>query len=227
MALLTEPTLSRLLKEARIFLNQQQEENSFWRNDELTLYINDGIRQYFLALNEAGEGQFDTKTTLDLVANQEEVPLPDDCFEVRSVFKVKNNYNEMLRYQNNVSRSYDTSTNNSAQDYTPYYYFRGNNIVLRPIPGFNETGGLVLEYTQFPETLITGGDILTSGISPIFKELVVAYCVYKAKLKESSVRGGETYVPIQAHLADLYKNFKLAISARSKYPQFVLPHDPY
>lgn len=227
MALLTEPTLKRLLLEARIFLNQRDAANSFWKDDELTQYINDGIRQYFLTLNENAEGQFDTSTSLDLVNGQELVALPDDCFEVRSLYKVKSNYNEMLHFKNNVSQSYDTQVNSTGENYSPYYYFRGNSIVLRPIPGFNETGGLLLEYTQFPETLINGADAMTSGISPIFKELVVMYCVYKAKLKESSVMGGNTFQAAQIHLADLYKNFKTAVSSRSKYPQYINPFDPY
>lgn len=226
MAQLSAPTLSRLILEARIFLNQRQEANSFWKDDELTIYANDAIRQYFLVLNENAEGNFDTKVALDLVAGEEEVDLPTDCFEVRSVFKVKNNFNQILTYMNNVTQSYETSTGNSAQDYSPYYYFRENKLVLRPIPGFSETGGLVVEYTKFPETLITGGDAMTASISPIFKELVVKYMVYQAKLKESSVRGGDTYLAVERHLADLYKNFKAAVAGRSKYPQYTIPFDP-
>lgn len=227
MATLTEPTLKRILTEVRIFLNQRDPNNSFWADDELTSYVNDAIKQYFLIINENAEGQYDVSTTLDIVANQETVALPADCFEVRALYKVKTNYNEILRYVNNVTQSYETGVGTESTDYSPYYYFRGDSLVLRPIPGFSETGGLLLEYTAFPETLINGQDTMNSGISPLFKELVVNYCIYKAKLKESSVIGGDTYAPIQQHLADLVKAFKIAISSRSKYPQFVVPFDPY
>jgi hypothetical protein len=226
MATLSPDTLNQLLTQARLFLNQPKSDNSFWSDPELTGYINDGIRQYFLIIAENGEGQFDAKISLDLVQNVETVALPTDCFEVRSLYRVRNGSNDILRYNNNISKGYSTQGGNSGDSYLPYYFFRGNDIVLRPIPGFAETGGLILEYTAFPETLITGLDTMTNKISPIFKELVVKYCVYQAKLKESSVMGGDTYRPVEAHLADLFRMFKETVGGRSKFPQFISPFNP-
>lgn len=234
MALLLSPTLSRLILEARIFLNQPQEANSFWKDNELTIYANDAIRKYFCIINENTEGQFDTSVYLDIVANQEVVPLPDDCFEVRAVYKVQPNFNVMLKYRNNLTESYVTNPTdaNSGDQYAPYYYFREAGLVLRPIPTFNEvggptTGGLLLEYTHVPDTLIVGGDTLTSSISPVFKELVVKYMCYQAKLKESSVLGGNTYEPVASQLMELERQFKESVGGRSKYPQYVVPYSPY
>lgn len=226
MALLQQPTLARLLKETRIFLGQLKEDNSFWKDDELTLYINDGLRHYFTVIAEGGDGQFDTSTTLALVANQETVPLPTDCYEVRALYIVQTDRNAILRYDNNITDSYTTLNNSGGNNYQPTYYFRGEDLVLRPMPNFSNPAALVLEYTKFPETLITGGDVLTKGISPIFKELVVKYAVYQAKLRESSVRGGDTYLPVQKHLSDLFQNFKNIANARTKYPQFIKPFNP-
>jgi hypothetical protein len=226
MALLQPPTLSRLIKEARIFLNQKEEKNSFWKDDELSIYANDAIRQYFLILSENAEGQFDEKVSLDLVAGQETIALPTDCFEVRAIFRVQNEVNQILQYKNNLTESYDTSVQSGGDTYVPYYYFRGESIVLRPVPGTNEVGGLVLEYTKFPETLITGLDAMTSNISTIFKELVVMYMVYKAKLKESSVQGGDTYRASEGHLSSLFTQFKNTVGGRSKFPQYILPFNP-
>lgn len=179
-----------------------------------------------MVVAENGEGQFDTKTTLNLVNGQEEVALPTDFYEARAVYRVCNGYNQIMSYNNNLTSGYDTSNGASGDSYVPDYYFRENNLVLRPAPGFNETGGLVLEYTAFPETLIIGGDVMVSGISPIFKELVVKYICYQAKLKESSVRGGDTYLPVERHLAVLFEQFKRSVDNRSKYPQAIVPFDP-
>lgn len=132
----------------------------------------------------------------------------------------------MCRYVNNLTDGYLTSDSNSANNYAPYYYFRGASLVLRPIPQFSQTAGLLLEYTQFPQSLITGGDAMTSGISPIFKELVVKYMCYQAKLKEASVIGGDSHRAIEAHLAGLVSQFKQNVGGRSKYPQFVIPFEP-
>jgi hypothetical protein len=172
------------------------------------------------------EGQFDSRTTLDLVSGVETIALPADCFEVRALYRVQTQGNQILAYRNNITSGYDTTQSSGSDLYNPYYFFRGNSLVLRPIPGFSQTGGLVLEYTHFPETLITGLDSLTSGLSPVFKELVVAYCCYKAKLKESSVMGAATYTAIESHLANLYKVFKETVSNRSKYPQYIVSFTP-
>lgn len=226
MATLSPPTLARLIKEARITLNQRDPNNSFWADDELTMYINDAIRQYFVVLNDVAEGQFDVKVALDLVSGQEVVTLPTDLFEIRAVYHVTNGCNQILKYYNNVSGSYSTGDNSSSEVYTPYYFLRGNDLVLRPAPNFSQVGALSLEYTAMPDTLITGLDTLTSKISPVFKELVVKYCVYQAKIKESSVLGGNTYQAVETHLADLFKIFKETVGGRSKYPQFVVPFNP-
>lgn len=226
MASLSSPTLERLLKEVRITLNQPSKNNSFWTDEELTMYLNDAIRVYFLEVNERSEGQFDTKVSLDLVADTETVSLPTDCFEVKALYRVFNDENKVLNYKPNIIESYGTTTSTGDSYYEPYYYFRGNDIVLRPIPGFSETGGLVLEYTQFPEVLILGSDVMPSKVSPVFKELIIMYAVYKAKIKESMVNGANTYSAAESHLADLYKTFKEDVGGRSKFPQFMRPFNP-
>lgn len=227
MATLSQPTLDRLILEARIFLNQPDSTNSFWSDQELTIYANDAIRQYFLTLTKYAEGQFDpTPVQLNLVAGVETVAMPSDFFQVRAIYRVTNNGNQVMHYNNNLTEGYYSSTGAQGDAYVPSYYFRGNSIVLRPIPTANETAGLLLEYTAFPDTIITGQDAMTSGISPIFKELVVKYMCYQAKLKESSVMGGNTYAAVERHLADLYNIFKETVGGRSKYPQFTVPFNP-
>ncbi len=226
MALLAAPSLQRLLREARIFLNQLDPTSSFWSDEELGNYANDAVAQYFQVVNNEAEGQFDTTANLDVVSGVETVALPSDFFEIRSLYAVQGNQNVMLPYRNNLTEGYGTTGTNNAQSYAPDYYFRGSSLVLRPIPQFSQAGFLLMEYTQFPQTMITGGDTLTSGISPTFKELVVKYMCYQAKLKESSVLGGDTYLPIEKHLGSLFSQFKQNVGGRSKYPQFIKPFEP-
>lgn len=226
MATITAPTLSRLIREARIFLSQLDPNSSTWSDEELGNYANDAIAQYFAIVNDEAEGQFDTTSSLDIVANTDTVTLPTDFFEIRSLYMVQSTQNVMLSYNNNLTDGYQTTGANSQDSYAPYYYFRGQSLVLRPIPAFSQTGGLLLEYTRFPQSLIVGGDALTSGISPMFKELVVKYMVYQCKLKESSVMGGDTYLPIEKHLGSLVSQFRQNVGGRSKYPQFVKPFSP-
>lgn len=181
----------------------------------------------FLTVNEISEGQFDKKTSLDITNTVETVPLPTDCFAIRALYKVQGSINRRLEYRQNILEDYgnDSSTNGAA-NYEPYYYLRGNSLVLRPIPGFTEVGGLVIEYTAFPNVLVYGGDTLDAGISPLFKELVVMYVVAKAKLKDDLSSGGSSRLPAESHLSDLYTNFKHQLSERSKAPQYITAYEP-
>lgn len=225
MATLSSPTLQRLIRDARLLLNQPRAENSRWSDTELGEYINDAVKLYFLHINEMAEGQFDKVIDLDLTANTETVNLPADCFSIKVLYRKQNTVFQPLAYRNNFIESYDSQTA-SGNTYEPSYYLRGEKLVLRPIPGANETAGLKLEYTAFPETLVVGGDVLSSGISPIFKELVVLYSVYKAKVKDDLVNGSNTRLAAQQLLDAQFVTFKHAVTERSKYPTFIVPFNP-
>jgi hypothetical protein len=225
VATLTSPTLERLIKEVRISLRQPDSDNSTWSDAEITMYLNDAVRMYFLEVVKSSNGLFDTQSDLDITSGQETVAMPTDCFQVKTLYRKTGTYYEPLVYRNNLNESYDSAQSTGSM-YTPYYYFRGNNFVLRPVPGFSETAGLRLEYTQFPETIIWGGDSMTSQVSPIFKELIIFYAIYKCKLTDDLVNAGQTSVPALTHLSSLYKNFQETCSPRTLYPQFVRPFNP-
>lgn len=226
MASLSSPALSLLLTEVRILLNQTQNTNSSWSDPELIGYLNDGIRTFFLEINEHAEGQFDKQADLNIVASTDLVALPSDFFQVKKLYMLQNTVYRVLAYDNDVTASYDTTPSSASASYTPYYYFRGNNLVLRPVPGFSLTAGLRLEYTAIPDTLIVGGDVLTSSISPVYKELVVLHCVYKAKCKEDLVNGSNTSAKAASLLSDAYSKFKETVGRRSKYPQSTIMFNP-
>ncbi len=227
MPTLTSPTQERLIREVRTILKQPRAENSRWSDMELGQYLNDAISQYFLIINEVAEGQFDKKTTLNLVSGTETVALPSDFFSLKALYKHQNNQDVILNYDNQILDSRSTANDSTGSDsYQPSYYFRAQNLVLNPIPGFSETGGLVIEYTAFPDTILFGTDSLTAGIAPVFKELVVMYSVFKAKMADDLHSGTQTAAPAQAHLGVLYENFRTQVSERSKYPLFVKAFNP-
>lgn len=226
MATLSSPTLGRIITNVRNLLNQPSPDNSLWTDLEITEYLNEAIRIYFVEVSHNNEGLFTTKTLLDITANTETVALPTDCFEIKALRKTVTNGYEILSYRNDLTLGYTTQGGTSSNMYLPYYYLRGNNIVLRPTPNFSETGGLELEYIQFPDTMVNGGDTMTSQVSPIFKNLIEMYAVYKAKLKESMVNGVNTYEVPKQNLNELYTMFKEAIQKRSANPVYVLPFNP-
>jgi hypothetical protein len=226
MATLSAPTLQNLITNVRSLLNQPDSNNSFWRDTELTEWLNEGVRLYFNEIVNTDEGHFVALTDLNIVTDTETVALPSDCFKIRSLYKKVINGYEMLPYRNNHTESYSTQGGTSSNSYLPYYYFRANNIVLRPIPNFSETAGLRLEYVQFPDTMVNGGDGLTTQVSPIFKNVIEMYAVYKAKLKESLVNGVNTYSGAESNLGVLVKQFRDTIEQRSKNPTYIIPWNP-
>lgn len=227
MATLSSPTQERLIREVRTILKQPRAENSRWGDMELGQYLNDAISQYFLVINDVAEGQFDKKTTLSIVSGTETVALPSDFFSCKALYKVQPTQDVLLRYDNQILDSRRNITDSSSStSYEPTYYFRATNLVLNPIPGFSETGGLSIEYTAFPDTILFGTDSMTAGIAPVFKELVVMYAVFKAKMADDLHSGTQSAGPAQKHLGDLYTNFKSQVADRSKYPIFVKPFNP-
>lgn len=226
MGILASPTLGKLLSNVRNFLGQPNASNSRWSDEELTEYINEGIRMYFGEVILNAEGQFTSQVDLDIVSGQELVALPDDFFSAKALYKKLSDAYEILPYQNNLTHGYATQSGASGNTYFPSYYFRNNNLVLRPIPDYSETAGLRLEYIAFPDTLVNGGDVMTAQVSPVFKQLIEMYAVYKAKVQESLVNGVDLTPVAATNLAQIYQQFKTVISARSKYPAYTVPFNP-
>lgn len=230
MAQVIAPNLERILRNVRALLNQPKAENSRFSDADLTIWANDAIQQIFLTVNEAGEGQFDTVTSpgLNVTNAVETVSLPIDCFAIKAVYWKQGTVMRRLEYRNSVTMDYDaTSTNSGQTTYEPYYYFRGNSLVLRPIPGFTSTDSpLILEYTKFPTVLVYGGDTLDSGISPLFKELVESYVVAKAKFRDDLSGTGQGYALANSRMVDLFHQFRHQLLERSKAPQYTTPYEP-
>lgn len=223
---LSSPTLGKTLSTVRNMLNQPNAANSFWSDEELIDYINEGVRMYFAEVTANAEGQFTKVTDLNIVGGTETIALPSDCYEVKGLYKLSNEDYIILPYRNMISESYSTNAASSGNIYFPAYYFRENNIVLRPVPSASETAGLRIEYIYFPDTMLDAGDVMNSGVSPIFKQLVEMYAVYKAKVKESLVNGTDTSQLAKQNLDEIYILFKGVIANRSKYPVYTIPFLP-
>lgn len=228
MATLSSPSLGKLLSNVRNFLGQPNPVNSFWSDVELIEYLNEAVRMYFAEVVKNSEGYFQpTPVTLNIVADTETVALPTDFFEMRGLYIQRSNGWEVLEYRNELTNGFLTNIGSGGSNtYSPLYYFQGNNIVLRPTPNFSQTAALRLEYIAFPDQMINGGDTLTNQVSPIFKQLIEMYAVYKAKLKQSMVNGVDLISIPKQNLDQIYLQFKNTINKRSQYPEFVTPFNP-
>ncbi len=235
MATLTSPTLGNLLCNVRNLLGQPNETNSAWSNFELTQYINEAVRLYFAEVVKNYEGYFTVSTdpnaggtgNLTYTAGSELVALPTDCFEVRAVYIQRNQGWSILEYRNDLTHGYWTNSGNGDPNtFQPSYFFQGNNLVLHPVPNQTAVGALKLDYIQFPDQMINGGDQMTNQVSPVFKQLIEMYAVSKAKMKQSMVSGTDLTALPKANLAEIYANFKNTIMPRSAYPIYTDPFNP-
>lgn len=227
MGTLVSPTLGSLISNVRSMLGQPDPSNSRWSDADLVNYLNEGIRIYMVEVTFQNEGQFTAQVDLNIVANTDTIALPSDFFEARALYRTVTNGYKILPYQNNITQSYASTDSSVGDFYLPSYYFRDNNLVLRPVPNFSETNALRLEYIQFPDTLINGGDRLTSDVAPLFKQVIEMYAVKKAKIQESLTNGSDVGASLAtSHFNELYSQFKEVIRGRSKYPQFIEPFNP-
>lgn len=226
MGILVSPVIDDLIVNIRTALNAPNPQNSFWTDEEITDYCNKAVTRYFVEVCQSEEGLFAAQADLDIVSGQDVVPLPTDFFKLIGVLKLVTEGYEMLNYRNNLTQGYTTDDDNDPESYRPYYYLRGNNLVLRDPPNFSQTAGLRIEYIQFPATMITGGDTMTAQVSPIFKDLIESYAVYRARIRESSVNGTNTYGPAKEVLSDLFIAFKEIIAQRALNPIYILPFNP-
>lgn len=224
---LSSPTAGRLLSNVRAMLNQPDASNSTWSDAFLLEQINNGVHRYWAEVLQNVEGQWTKETTLNLVSGTETITLPSDCFEVKGLWKVVNNGRVPLDYRNNLDGEVLTSGAGGGQDtFFPSYSFVENKLKLNPVPDFNETGGLYLEYVYFPERMLSAGDTMSTNVAPVFAELIEMYAVYKAKMQESLVSGVDTSALAKDSFKALYKQFAESIRNRSKNPQFVRPWNP-
>ncbi len=228
---LPQPTLQTLISDVRVLLSSRDPQNSFWSDQELTTYLNDAINVYFVEAVHADEGYFTVQTggsipDLTITANTETIALPSDCYQVKNVWRQSTNAWIIVPYANSVTESYSTQGTTDGNAYSPVYTFQGNNLVFRPTPQFTMSGYIRLEYLQFPDTMVYGGDVMTSMVSPIFKQLIVMYACYKAKLRESMVNGVIVHQVPESCLTGLYKQFKESLPQRSKNPTAVVAFNP-
>lgn len=223
---LSSATLGSYITAVRDLLNQPNAANSFWTDAEITRYLNEAIRIYFLEVTNNNEGFWTKITDLSIVSGVETVALPSDCYQVKAVYMQVNQGFVVLPYRNDISQSYSTQGGADSNTYFPSYFFRENNLVLRPVPNFSQASILRVEYIYFPDVLQQSGDAVSSNMMPVFKQLIEMYAVYKAKMKESLVNGVDTSVLAKANFQELANQFKQVVQQRSKYPQFVKPWLP-
>jgi hypothetical protein len=223
---LVSPSVQDMLTAARRLLRQPDPSNSQWTDEDLLAWLNEAVRIHMCELTGLDEGHFTGIDDLNIVSGTETIALPTDCFMVKVVYKKVNNGFVPLNYRNTLNVGYSTQGGTSPELYQPYYFFRGNSLVVRPVPNFSETDGIRVEYFQMPAILTDSSDQLSAQIAPVFRQSVEAYVVYMAKLSESLTSGTNTAALAEKHFNGLYSQFQQLSQKRSKNPTYIQPFNP-
>ncbi len=187
-------------------------------NSTLFLFLNERNRQFCAALQGVREDFLGERSTTDLVGNQQEYQLPDDCMRLKKVeilFDGTNwksgkffDINQRPVYGQNGTFGAEVLPTDSvtiSQNFTtdwPFVDVLENSLFLYPIPSNSITGGLKLYYFKRPQDMT-----LTSQSADLPKE-------YHSYLVESVTLDGEvtkgkissaTGLEKQAELVELFK----------------------
>lgn len=150
-------------------------------NATLFLFLNERNRQFCAALQGVREDFLGERSTTDLIGNQQEYQLPDDCMRLKKVEILYDGTNWMAGkfFDINQRPTYGvngtmgsevlptdstTITNNYSTDW-PMVDVLENSLFLYPIPTATVTGGLKLYYFKRPQDMT-----LTSQSADLPKE---------------------------------------------------------
>lgn len=150
-------------------------------NATLFLFLNERNRQFCAALQGVREDFLGERSTTDLIGNQQEYQLPDDCMRLKKVemtFDGTNwkagkffdiNQRPLFGVNGtNGSEVLATDATTISQNYSvdfPYVDVLENSLFLYPIPDTTRTAGLKLYYFKRPQDMT-----LTSQSADLPKE---------------------------------------------------------
>lgn len=186
-------------------------------NTTLFLFTNERNRQFCAALQSVREDFLGERSTTDLIGDQQEYQLPDDCMRLKKLectFDSTNwraikffDINQRPQYGVNGTTGGEvlptdstTITNNYTVDY-PYADILENSLFLYPIPTATVTGGLKLYYFKRPQDMT-----LTSESAALPKEFH-SYLVEAVTLDTEVMKGkvsASTALEKQEELVQLF-----------------------
>src|SRR5574338_127682 len=188
-------------------------------NSTLFLFLNERNRQFCAALQGVREDFLGERSTTDLIGNQQEYQLPDDCMRLKKVEILYDgtnwqpgkffDINDRPQYGVNgtlgnarvLPTDSTTVTNNYSTDW-PFVDVLENSLFLYPIPTDTVTGGLKLYYFKRPQDMT-----LTSQSADLPKEYH-SYLVESVTLDIEVTKGklaASVALEKQQELVDLFK----------------------
>lgn len=184
--------------------------SSFWKDDDMIVYLN--LEQHAVAnkMNEAGEHFFVTATTIDLVAGTREYSLPDDSVKIIRVESYRDSSSPVEIYPVSFNDTARIATRVSSAGEPNTYSLLGQQIVLSPRPEQTQASGVNITYVYKVPEFISASSI--SHIPLEFHEILVWGIVKKCLFQQEGT--GEALVAASTEYNRLMRDMSKQIEKR-------------
>jgi hypothetical protein len=168
----------------------------------------------------SGNGWMKRVVFLPTTANDANVILPDDVSVIDSLrFKSSGNY-VPIEYYSGEKAPYTADGSNIT---TPSSYrFAQNRLLFNPPPDATDAEGVMLEYSAYPNTLVSDGSLIDPG----FDKSMVWFLKYRAARILWKMASTETRFPFEEEYRDWEERVMAICHNRIRNPAYVEDFDP-
>lgn len=187
-------------------------------NSTLFLFLNERNRQYCAALQGVREDFLGERSTTDLIGNQQEYQLPDDCMKLKKVEMTYDGTNWKAGRFFDINQRplfgvngtlggevLPTDATTISQNYTtdwPFVDVLENSLFLYPIPDTTRTAGLKLYYFKRPQDMTTTA--ASADLPKEYHSYLVEACTLDAEVMKGKL-AASVGLEKQAELIEFFK----------------------
>lgn len=189
-------------------------------NAQFFLFLNERNRQLCAALQGVRDDFFGEISTTNLVGNQQEYSLPDDCMKLKRLEVTYDGTNwKYVRFFDVNQRIRPNDSSTISSDFStdkPYADVHESGLFLFPIPSGNVTNGLKLYYFKRPQDMT-----LTSQSADLPKEYH-SFIVELVTLDAEVMRGRLAPTVALEKSEELVQIFKRTVAPRNDGERVVI-----
>lgn len=223
--------LSVMRNNVRRNLSDLGANGTFATDAELNQYIGEGYKRYYKIMIREGEGYFETKVGISLVANQSDYPMGALSPPFTSISALQRVTSFGLIPLKANERRFKTNyllNSGVGQVYLPTYRMRGMNLVIEPPPSFSEpfidnSSGLLLEYyyvPPFPVSNSSDGFVFDDNFNVVWEPMVELFATIRALEAKDAIGGVSDIATFRQTLKDEETAFIDSLD-RFEYPDQV------
>lgn len=212
-----------------------QQINRLISNEDLNMYLNMALQRRCVDVNIADNTIMADEFAVDVVQNKVEYTFPADLMFLRAVYYKPQGTAYTLVPPNNRYMLYEQDSDEDIASQPTFdqirtYRRRLNMIVLNQVPGANNPGGLLFDYTKSMLALLADDQVLETPLAFILQQVImqdaaVEATAQKLKLDTSELRAtqGELVGQLQAAVLNYHapKTIRLLPGTMIAYPPYV------